>query len=533
MKSRTVGLLGWVALSACQYERPTDESLVIEVLDTADTVADAGASETMSSEMLDMATGGMDAGYEGGTSAIYGVTRKPGRFYADGRDLRTVRISFAGAVSAGKPLTVTTSLGIINPAAEAAGRRSLALKSTNGGVIEFPLYAERTSGPGSVTVEGPNGSRAVDDFYIEPLTEQLSIGRSAGNYVADGKQTITLTLGLTSADRSFRRVTVKTTHGILSPDKKDELARSRDIQLAPQQPAEVEWALGSVAGTAVLTAEFGDVLAPPSTVVIAPEPVQEATLTLTPREEEALADGVSVVPIDVDYAAPKGRSDTVTLTTTLGVLNPAGTSIEARRATTVTVYGGRTSKVNLGVGQTPGRATLTARAASVSDVAESLVLKPAPPERLTLDAVDGTVFDAARRELELSVRIARSPGGGRVSEGTSVELLACCLDGSDVTECDEFVTIPSFVTDDNGDGRETTTVALTPQGKEFVDSVASGPIEQEEVTVYAYAREAGATAKPDCTNIQDIGTSEGVVVSDRIGLALEQKPSPPEDEEGP
>ena len=84
---------------------------------------------------------------------------------------------------------------------------------------------------------------------------------------------------------------------------------------------------------------------------------------------------------------------------------------------------------------------------------------------------------------------------------------------------------PSFLSDDNGDGREVATLSLTPAGKVFVDGVATTMVERRNVTFYAYVRDPAA-ALQDCGSIKE-AVKPGVLASKSIELALEQKPPVP------
>jgi hypothetical protein len=523
MKRFLVAFAASLLVAMACYEVPKDgQLLTIKVLGAPDGAGGADAAGQLGGPGV----GGdpvANAGQDPGAVADFGSSRRDGRFYADGYDHRTVEIKFPGGATAGKPLTVTTSLGIINPSADTAGKRSLALKTTNGESITFELWAERTSGAGRITIEGPDGARATDDFWLDPVTEQLSIGREAGTYVADGTNSVTLSIGLTSEQDSFQDVVVKTSLGVLSPDKKDEAARARTVRVSNRKPANLTWDLGQTPGVAVITAELANSMAVESVRLRAAKPAQ-ASLEFRPRPPAETAAAQTPVEIGVFYNAPEGQKDSVTLTTTLGELNPAGTTEEARRTTTVPMVAGKTSVVKLNVGRTPGIAVISASSPSAPSIALSLKITPLLPERLALELTSGSTLQSTRRDLSATVRLARTAGNGPVSTGTEIQLTSCCNDGGGRQECSKYLSHPAFLEDVDGDNREAVTITLTPTGKAFVDAIGSNANLNLPVDLYAFVLKAPTDPMPTCDTVEMDVTQ--FAAFDGVELELERSPPP-------
>ncbi|HET9955118.1 MAG TPA: hypothetical protein VFQ61_11475 [Polyangiaceae bacterium] len=445
---------------------------------------------------------------------------EPAGFYADGMSRRIVRVSFEHRITAGKPLRATTSLGIINPAADDAGTRRLELQTSHGSPIDFVLYAEQVAGVGRITVEGPGGLRQDADFVLEPVNDELSILVSAGPYIADGAHETTLTIGLTSGSPAFRDVLVKTSHGILSPDKANEAARARTVRVAPNRPRDLTWILGNSAGNAVVSAELGNVLE--TEIVQLDQALRDLTIG---APESALADDQTVVPILLDYAAPLGELETVTLTTTLGELNAAGTTPEERRTKRITVRGQETALVNLSVGRQPGPALLTAHSGTTPDRAVSLWLQPALPDRIALELLDGSVLDSSHSQLQIRSTLTRDAGRGLVSAGTTIWLHPCCeIDSGSLEDCTRYLAVPSFVQDVDGDGRESAIAALTPAGTNLVQTAASGQQKNVAVTLFAFVMEEGSPSIA-CTDWQN-EPPRRVAAWQQIALALARPAQP-------
>jgi hypothetical protein len=446
--------------------------------------------------------------------------------YANGVATATVSITLTGNVTPGKALTVTTSLGVLDPAAAPAQQRTVTVHTTSTKLLELPLYAERTAGDGRVTVTGPDGIRDFADFTIEPVADTLTLSGDT-ELAADGKASVDLMLTLTSSDPGPREVTLKTSAGTLAPEKSGEAARQRTIRVEPDKASTFRLYAPSSPGTAVVTAELGTQLAT-SIVTFTAAHSRAVTFVVDGATEEmpaeALADGQGVVLVTLRYDGPPDEVASITLSTTLGELNPTAATPEGRRQTTLSIRSGSDGGAHLRVGRTPGDAILTAAGQAIPTVSTLLALRASLPDRLALGLVDGSVLDTTRSQVGVTAALRRSAGSGSISTGVPIEFLACCDAAGSSAPCTEFVSVPSFQVDADGDGRETVTVTLTPSGRARVSEVGTSSRDDTPVVLHSFVSEDDAA--PTCA---ELSNGDGAVLAhDSVRLALRKAaPAPP------
>jgi hypothetical protein len=431
-------------------------------------------------------------------------------FYADGESFRTVTVALPADTDPGKPITVTTSLGLVDVTSASGdnARRTRTLYTTaQGGALAFKLFAEWQSGAGEVLVEAPGtGLRGVASFTLLPVEDVLTIDVDPPQPVAGGLAQVTVRMG-SQATRP-RDVSLVASHGALALAK---------VKVSPAASATVTWEVGAEPASATITATV-DPGGAIGRQVIAIQPAADL-VTVEVAPGTYLADGNSLIPLAVTRSSSLSDRVDVVVQATHGVLNPAASG-EARKQRTIGLRGNESVQVSLYAGRDPGQVLVTAALPDRAPAATSFELAVAPPTLMGIELAAAPIFDRERQQLGATAVFARGAGQGLPSIGTRVFFTTCCDDGGGRGECSEYLSVPLFDTPAGAADEVDLVVRLTAAGETFVNQTGTPPADDLLVRLYAFALEAGfAGALPSCAAL-DAGFPSGVAVMSFADLAL-------------
>jgi hypothetical protein len=431
-------------------------------------------------------------------------------FYADGESFRTVTVELPPDTDPGKPITVTTSLGVVDVTSASGDneRRTRTLYTTapaQGELLSFRLFAEWESGPGEIVVEAPNTSlRGTADFELLPVGDVLTIEvEPAQPAVGTFAQ---VTVRIDSQATRARDVSLVASHGTLALAK---------VKVSPSASATVSWQVGAESAIATITATVSPGGSIGQQVVPIQPPSDEVTVSVAPATY--LADGNSLVPLTVTRSTSLSDTAEVVVQTTHGVLSPAATGA-ARQQRTIGLRGNETVQVPLYAGREPGQVLVTAALPDRAPATTTFDLVSAPPTIIGIELAAAPIFDRDRDELGTTAVFARDVG--QPSTGTRIFFTTCCDDGAGRGECNEYLSVPPFETSDGSVDEVGVVVRLTAAGETFVNEPGAPPADDLLVRLYAFALEAGFVgALPTCAAL-DTGFPGGVAAIRSVDLAL-------------
>lgn len=432
---------------------------------------------------------------------------------ANGHDRRTVTVHVPDDTGYGKPLSVTTNVGFVNPSATGEARRALALSTNGGNDLTFTLFAETKADDGILAVSGPGGLSATQAFRIEALDGQLAL--KAPPMVGTNDGFVDLELSLTASHDDSRTVTLTATSGVLSPASSGDAKLTTSVSLSASTPRTLRWQ-PTRPGAAVISAGFAGEPASAEVEVLVQDPERSVTLSVAPGRY--VADGASQIPIGVGYESGPGVKQAITLSTSGGSLGTSGASA------TVQLTSGGSTTVPLTVGRNPGKLLLSALVDGNVVASAAVDLEPAAPSVLGVTVTPSTVFTMQVRSGSVTASFAREVGQGGVSIGTRVRFAACCADGgSALVDCSSHLSIPSFAIDSQGADRVTTVLQLTPTGDAFVTQTGSPPVDDLAGALFTFVLAGGETSSPSCEQLAAPTLPGGVQVLARTPLLLRKQ----------
>ena len=364
----------------------------------------------------------------------------------------------------------------------------------------------RVRAPGRIIVTADDGVRAEADFTIEDHIETVSIVRSSPEpqqIVADGHTRIDLDVSVESSIPTRQKVTIETTLGSVSTG--EGAARfMREVQVSPAESVTVDLLVEDMAGTARIHAKLDNGVK--SQDLVLDFAAAQRLLDVLPAEGLIRADGDSRLPITVELETEVMGSHAVTLTTTDGILNPAGTSDAERKRIDVVVLGGGTqaapnrAEATLIAGLNAGDVVLTASLTDATPATSTVRQLYSPPTELGLQVQESSVLHAMDHTATAKVIFARLPGTGQVSNGTQVRFFSCCDAGGGFGDCSTHVSLPLLVAADDGSNEVSARVELTPTGVAFVNELGMPPADNLDVTMFAFVQGDAMAPTADCAN---------------------------------
>ncbi len=443
-------------------------------------------------------------------------------FYADGTTIARLVIDVPIDTSQGKPLTVRTNLGVLDPTGnDAASMASIELTTLGEQPLFTDLFVGSEAGRGIVTVEA-GGLSDTAEFFVEPLLNELSISGPA-ELVADGRTLHAFTISLDTQTTAAQTLTLTSTLGKLEPAlDAGAPAFTREVSITRANPLTIQLQAPATAGTGQLRARFGD---GPETEIsyVATLPEERIELALAdPAAQDYFADDETLVPLEVSLSSDLDALRTITLKASKGVLDGATDARELE----IQLRGGESTQVLLLAGREFGPVVVTAKVSDDGMADTSFELRYSPPTLMSLVAQE-SLLRVENTQSDLTAFFGRPVGEGRVSLGTRVELASCCDPDDDgvPTACDEYVELPAFA-DAPADGTDAIEVeaSLTPTGMTYVQTAATPGTGDLLVTIHAYVLGPGDGGGASCGSL-DEPTLPGITAKDSTVLAL--RPSAP------
>lgn len=432
---------------------------------------------------------------------------------ADGKP-RQIEVHVDSPSTVPHSVMVTTDNGTLSPGT-GPDQRAASLQVAGGSSKRLNWFVGKDA---NVTAH-LNATLTVNDESDEALVSVTPVPLSNATVTLDVPQEVvadgssyTLTIRVEGDASKTHEVVVSTTQGTLSPRKPGEAAEQATLQVRDEAP--LRWAPGATQGTAFISARLteNDDATEASVVV---EPLSQTVAIAAPSGPH-LADDVSEVPISVRLEGPTTVPATITLSTSLGVLDPASDG----KQTSFTLFGDEETEVPLFVGRQPGPVSLFARIGDRSVGSEGLVLSPALPNSVVLSIANGSsVLKQGAPSATLGLSLTRPPGQGQVSLGTQVHLQSCCDLGSGLERCEQFITTERLAVVENGNNK-TQTITLTPAGLAFVQN-AGDPV-LLDVPLYAWVYESEDLGFDPCADPPDSSLPSGVAAMASLPMALER-----------
>ena len=243
----------------------------------------------------------------------------------------------------------------------------------------------------------------------------------------------------------------------------------------------------------------------------------------SPTLVSGVADACADVTVTLTQTPPSGQ--TVTLTTTIGVLSPGAATLADQRKVALTTAESKTLTTQLCPGSVPGAGYVTFSAPGIDPVQSAPVTVNPPSVNklfLTATTVELHVPGHTTSTLQVQVFPARPQDDATT---TRIGLLACCnLSAQDagpspIELCNDDVTVAPFVDIAGASTAPTTvTASLTVDGQTFASARTDGTIHERDVTVYAYLPNQSA---PECSDLaQSAGTSDDPWKASSVVLRL-------------
>ena len=234
-------------------------------------------------------------------------------------------------------------------------------------------------------------------------------------------------------------------------------------------------------------------------------------------------DSCADVTVTLAQTPPSGQ--TVTLTTTIGVLSPGAATLADQRKVALTTAESKTLIAQLCPGSVPGAGYVTFSAPGIDPVQSTPVTVNSPSVAklfLTATTVELHAPGHTTSTLQVQVFPARPQDD---ATAIRIGLLACCnLSAQDagpspIELCNDDITLPPFM-DIAGTSTTPATVTawLTVDGQTFASARTDGSTHDRDVTVYAYLPNQLA---PECSDLaQSAGTSDDPWKSSSVVLRL-------------
>ncbi len=157
------------------------------------------------------------------------------------------------------------------------------------------------------------------------------------------------------------------------------------------------------------------------------------------------ADGASFLGFSLLFPGGTTAGHKISLTTTHGVLDPAGTTDAARKTRDVYTSGGHELALKLQAGRVPGAGVITAVVGTSLQVQQTFKLTRALPDQMAITPSPGNTLTSTTTRIDVSVTLARRDQQGHVSAGTRVHFLTCCTSSGTAKACDTRLLVPAFV----------------------------------------------------------------------------------------
>ena len=445
-------------------------------------------------------------------------------FVANGASRAVVRIELESAPTPGKGLTVTTSLGVLDPSAPEASRRTRSIPTNASNTVELNLFAERVAGKGKVSVSSDGKVVEEADFEILPNEETLTL-TVPESAASDGHTPVPISVSLGTQRKDGQKVTLETTLGSFRAGAPPDSQRT-EVFLRDGEMAEVSLLPGTTPGIATIRASVdgGEIDSRP---LLLEAPSFE--IRLSSASSSVPADSLSAVEVEVSALTTLTSSRSVTLTTTLGSF-ASPTAAAPVRTVTFGLRGGATAedaeqravRVLLYGGADPGRAQLSASAADVVSSFAPVEVTFAPPTQLFLGAAPSAVLSQAIQSTTVTAYVSRPLGQGTPSNGAQVGLVLCCGAGG---TCNELL-VPPVVSVVPADRMATASVQLSAAGLAFVGEVGDPPNDNLSAVLHAVALDGSGGSLPACVELEGNGPLAGVSAYDSVVLQLARKPPP-------
>jgi hypothetical protein len=233
----------------------------------------------------------------------------------------------------------------------------------------------------------------------------------------------------------------------------------------------------------------------------------------------------SCAEVSVTFNEPPPSGSTVTLSTTVGVLEPSTSDAGDSQQITLTTSSAKTLSAFLCPGTSPGTGTVTAAASGIAPATSTAVtVKDGSAAILFLIATDVDLHAPGQTSSTLEVSVV--PATALEELGTTrVGFLACCNPDAQTAgatpneSCASDLSVPSFVDTSSAVLHQlTATASLTADGRAFTRARADQRIRERDVSVYAYLPNGQS---PKCSDLLAVqGTSGDSWHSSSVVLRL-------------
>lgn len=232
--------------------------------------------------------------------------------------------------------------------------------------------------------------------------------------------------------------------------------------------------------------------------------------------------------LDFSLLLPGGSSagKKITVTTTHGILSPAGTTAAAQKTMDLHTDGGDRLTFTLKAGREPGAGLLTAKIYNSTQVQKPFQLARSLPDQVALSPVPGSTFSSTITKLDITATLARRDGLGQVSSATRVHFLTCCTLNSTLGSCDARLLAPAFLeAATSTPGSVKASVSLNASGLAFVKQTGTSPADDFHATLYVLVLQPNKDV-PGCdalSNVTKPGGHIDVAAGEALQLTLQRK----------
>ncbi|MEM7156409.1 MAG: hypothetical protein AAF799_26385 [Myxococcota bacterium] len=436
-----------------------------------------------------------------------------------------------GEDAVAQEVTLRSTLAALRPSAANVDAQQLALAVTPGQPARFQLLPGRTTGVGQVTASLAGQPEVRLEYELTAAEERLLVtgpDPETAPLVADGRAYPFSVQLAGSVLEGPQTLTIRSTLGRVGPasdggDRYETTVVARPcetvtVDLVTDDPVANSNAFAT--GTGTFTATLADVTT--TTVGYEVTPLLEDVVFVEPPvDDELQADGVSVPTIRLRSSSTRLSDRSITVTSTLGTIG-SGQDDHTR---TLSIGPQEEVELPLRMGRVVGTEVLTVAEADgfLTDTVQFSVAR-SYPSFLTLVGTP-TVLTVQEQSSSLSAFFGRDDER-QVSEGTRVNMVACCADMDPADPC-EYVQLPSsIIATTDAPQTVAATLALTPAGVALVDEEGTPPTDNVPVTVHAFvAGPLTSLDSIDCAAL-DSGGDLGLAATEARSFALQRRPPP-------